>query len=515
MIFFDKTGNFLNQNRNGLFFFLLILVFLFLNYQYILFLQPQGIHFIRQTDSLSFVRYYMHNGMHFFEPGILNLSSNGGKAACEFPILYYITALIYLATGEHEFILRLINIVIVTFGFFSLFRLLQVILKDIFYAFTFTFLYFSSTVLIYYTNNFLPDAAALGFSLAGWFYSYRFLLDRNKSRSLFSGFMFFALSSLIKVTFFINPITFILVLLITDQVSVKKLLINLKSNFRPLVLFALTFTVVVAWNLYVIWYNRLNHDHYFLVTARPIWTMSRTGISTVFDYMTNYWYSRYYYQSTIHVFTILIISGLVLIRFAEFRIQLLSLILLTGSILYFLLFFEQFQNHDYYFIALIPGIIFITISSFINIKHKFPLVAESMITRSALLILCVLSLNYARQKLADRYEKQADLYADIGNDLRDIKQYLDQLGVARSEKVVLVTDLTPNGGLYFLDRPGWNLKDTSGRSMQYLMKFMNKGAGYMILTDSIYQENRGIRRFLGAKIGEKNNIRIFKTTRNF
>ena len=116
-------------------------LYFILYFHHILFLRPQGIHFIRQTDGLSFVSNYYKNGFHFFEPQVFNLQSTDGKAASEFPILYYLTALSYLLFGEHEFMLRLLTLSIVSFGFFFLFKLLILLLKDIFYAIVFCFLF--------------------------------------------------------------------------------------------------------------------------------------------------------------------------------------------------------------------------------------------------------------------------------------------------------------------------------------------------------------------------------------
>ena len=89
---------------NQIFVCFLIALYVILDFQTILFLQPQGIHFIRQTDCLSFVANYVNNGMHFFTPQVFNLHSADGKAACEFPVLYYLTALCYHAFNQHEFI---------------------------------------------------------------------------------------------------------------------------------------------------------------------------------------------------------------------------------------------------------------------------------------------------------------------------------------------------------------------------------------------------------------------------
>ena len=49
-------------------------------------------HFMRQTDSLLFLNTSIM--VFIFEPQLFNLKNIDGRAACEFPILYYITSLL-------------------------------------------------------------------------------------------------------------------------------------------------------------------------------------------------------------------------------------------------------------------------------------------------------------------------------------------------------------------------------------------------------------------------------------
>jgi len=78
---------------NGLFVITIIAIFFFLEFEKVFFLGPRGIHFMRQTDSLSFVSQYFNEGFNFFNPKLFNLKNIEGRAACEFPIIYYLTAI--------------------------------------------------------------------------------------------------------------------------------------------------------------------------------------------------------------------------------------------------------------------------------------------------------------------------------------------------------------------------------------------------------------------------------------
>lgn len=505
-IFYIKLASMkLKKYRNYLFFSLLIVLYFIIDFQTILFLSPQGIHFIRQTDSLSFVANYFNNGFQFFEPQVFNLQSFEGKAACEFPILYYITAILYSIFGEHEFILRLLTVLVSSIGFFYLFKLLYLLLQDLVFALAFSFLFISSTVLLHYTINFLPDASAFGFTMIGWFLYFKYINSKPVKKYLFFGFLFFTLASLIKVTYFINPFTAIIsitVFYLTNKAgNNEKIRVNKSSIF----LFLTSFSIILGWNIYTIYYNKINHDTYFLNQAAPIWNLSNDQILKVWDYIINYWYSKYYYQTTFHFYFLVIIAGILFVKQSNRFLLLTSSVLFIGTLSYFLLFFAQFKDHDYYFIAMIPAIIFLVINAFIALRNKYTRLINNYITKFLVVTICVLSLNYAREKINQRYMNSNDIFSSIGFKLTDTRDYLDSLEVSQQAKFIILTDQTPNGGLYFINRSGWNVKDTSQTSLNAISSYINQGADYLLLTDNQFINHQ----FKGSLIGEKDGIRIY------
>lgn len=391
--------------------------------------------------------------------------------------------MLYKLFGEHEFILRLITISIVSFGFFTLFKLLILLLNDILYAFIFSFLFLSSTVLLYYTNNFLPDASALGFTLMGWYYFH--LFNDQNSKYLFLSFSFFTISSLLKVTYFINPIAAISTIIFSDILAKKKLIDLFKTNFRLLIIFLTSSLVLLIWNIFVIRYNAANKDFYFLVGSRPIWDLDRNSINEVWNYIAKYWYSKYYYQSTIHFFVIIFILGIVFIKNATKKILIPGFVLFIGSVFYVLLFYAQFRDHDYYFITLIPTIIFLVINAFITIRTKFPRLLNNYFAKILLFGLTLLSLNYVKEKLEVRYSDKDDKFAEIGLTLSKTEQSIDSLGIDKNAKFIVFADKTPNGGLYFLNRKGWNIRDTTEAYINKINDYKYLGAEYLVNTTNI------------------------------
>ena len=136
---------------------------------------PSGPHTWRQTDCTSIAKNYFQNGMHFFSPQVHHHLNGESKAApSEFPILYYLTAAIYHITGEHEGVLRLLNVLILFFGFWGLSKIQFGLSKDLFYSIAVPMIIFCSPVVAIYGFNFIPNIPALGFTFLGSYFFYQF-----------------------------------------------------------------------------------------------------------------------------------------------------------------------------------------------------------------------------------------------------------------------------------------------------------------------------------------------------
>ena len=462
---------------------------------------------MRQTDSLSFVVTYFNYGMYFLEPRVLSLKSIDGKAVGEFPILYYIAAIFYKVFGEHEFFLRLINLTIVTTGLLYLYKLLLKLLSDIVYSLTFTFLFFASTVLIYYSNNYLPDPSAFGLTLIGWYFYYDFFENRSKIKSFILGISFFTLSALIKITYGINLSAALLSLIIYELLAYHKY--SFRKTYPYLVTFIFAFVIVLSWYYYVLIYNESNNVKSFLMNSLPIWSLNEIQQNIVWDYIYYYWFPKYYFESLIHIFLFTIIAGWFFIKNSNKTVLLFAITTTIGSSIYFLLFFAQFKAHDYYFIALIPAIIFLVINSFISIHKTFPKIIGNVFFKIAIIILLLISINYAQEKLTKRYLK-FDEYANIGKRLDNVGDYLDIIGINENDKVIVIHDITPNGSLYFLDRRGWTIYDTTASKLKDIPSYINEGASYLIITNDKYMQNSNIQKITKEQIGSYNDILFFR-----
>jgi len=248
--------------------------------------------------------------------------------------------------------------------------------------------------------------------------------------------------------------------------------------------------ILAVWLIFVIYYNNSNQSTYYSTTIHPIWTLSHKTINDIWKYITEFWYTKYYFQTTFHVFIILVVGGLISYKKIKSELLFISLFLCVGSVFYILLFYKMFQDHDYYFITLLSAIFFLIVASFQGIKERFPKISNHLLVKISFLIICVLSLNYYKLKLNQRYTNNTDDISIIGKKLTTIEPYLTSIGVEKKAKIIIATDLSQNGGLYFLKRQGWVIKTFSETSQTEIKELIDKGADYLLITDTFPIELR-------------------------
>ncbi len=468
-----------NNKYSSLFFWAILAVYLVALEQFLTsFMHPQGIHFIRQTDSLSFASNYFRFDNGFFNPQVYNLSSDNGNAANEFPLLYYLVSFIYKLIGEQDFVLRILNLSISVTGFYALYRIIGRIVGDYFYTFFITFILISSTAFMYYANNYLPDPAAVSFALIGWWFFYVGVHSKRQTVSLPLAFLFFTLSSLIKVTYLINPVAAVL----TYSIGVFYHKIELNGAVRHIYVwlyFALNLLLVgLWWFVFVKAYNSANNDFYFLTTIRPIWRMSPNELNVVIDAIKS-WRNDYFYFNTYYLFGFSL-TGIFFVKRKDYFLISVASLLLLGSAFFVLLFFAQFRDHDYYFLVLFVPVVFTFVLLFKSLFRRFRRLFDSIYFKVFLCVFCLLAMFDTTERLKSRYDRSKDKFSEVGFVLKGYDSVMDSLGILQDAKVIVYPDMTRNGSLYFLKRKGWTLSHQSDDIPRKINQFIEKGADYLI-----------------------------------
>jgi hypothetical protein len=129
----------------------------------------------------------------------------------------------------------------------------------------------------------------------------------------------------------------------------KRLDLGFKRHIGLFVSFAVLFVLLLVWAVYVTSYNQLHHG-YFLSNIRPFWILNEQDTDlvwlTIFSY--HYWWGWHYPPWSMILFALFALF--LFFQFNKYDLidRVFIAMLVLGMVAYFILFFAQFTNHDYY-----------------------------------------------------------------------------------------------------------------------------------------------------------------------
>jgi len=510
---------------------LLGMAFLF-NYHKIIRLKPTSIHQWRQADCWSFAVNYYEEGLNFFKPSLHFIGkSNTGNASGEFPIIYYTVAQIWKLTGPKAWLFRGFNIFIVFAGLLALFKLFEKIVMDSVWAIMLTLLLFTSPILVFYTNNFIADAPALGFSFLGAYFFYGFYVSKSQKK-LYVACVFFLLGALLKVTAAILFIA-ILVIYVVEIVKLFKFKGDEKLFDKPIkqgIPLLLVIVFSFSWYSYSAYYNALYNGEYFLLGILPVWDMDYPLINQITRILNENLVYQFFSISVISVVVGMLVLLIIFRKNVNKLLLILSLLLLMGGFFYMMLWFRVFDVHDYYLLNLLIIVVLVFITFFAFIRQNYPLLLKVNGLKWAFLIFLCYNIYYSRAKNAIKYEKRGEKWAysfiNRTNELEywgwlhwysetymkayeTVTPYLRSLGISRNDRVISISDHSPNITLSLMDQKGVTDFGKSIEDADRVNMEIRRGAKYLIINNPDYYKKDFIQPFIKRKIGTYMNIDIF------
>jgi hypothetical protein len=500
----------------------------FYGYHKIMTYRPYSIHQWRQADCLSITMNYYKENLNFFEPAVYWSGTKEGRTVSEFPIIYYTVAQLWKIFGYHEFIFRLVNILIVFSGLFCLFKFIFEFLSDSFWSIFVTFYLFTSPILVYYSNNFTADAPAFGIALIGC-YNYWKFVSRKKNRFLYYALLAFLLAGLIKIT---SLIIFIALFIIFIY---KAIFINDGRPFFKRVLNVLPFLIVIfiiiSWYKYAILYNKNNLSGIFLQGIFPIWELDNDTIKNLWMTLYIELIPAYFNKKALIIELIIFISIFIFYKKINKFLFFLNILVFTGAILYILLWFQAFDVHDYYLTNLLIFIPVPVISILDFLKREHYSIFNNKIIKSFSVLVLIFLIYYTavtnrmkydtndllvrnnyiiNQSKIEKYNWFHYEYSKRMKALETITPYLRTLGIKRTDKVFCIPDNSINISLYLMDQKGFTDYGYYELPFDQKIEFYKKlGVKYLIIIDPELEKEEYIQPYIKNKIGNYENADIF------
>ena len=447
--------------------------------------------------------------MQFFQPAMHYMLGDEGQVAAtgESTLLYYLAAILYCLFGPEEGWFRLLSCSILIGGLYVLSRCIWDIAHDVFYSIALPVLIFASPLIAFYAFNFVPNTPALGIVLmaGGCLYSY------SKSGRLFhfyGALLLFALAGLFKITALLAFVALGAIYL-TECLGWQRYgragqrLFRQGWNLSPA--FLIPIIVVVAWKVWADQYNALHQTSYFAASIKPIWALEEGVRKYIFHRVWKFWSWDYFHACTHILIILLSLWTLLRPRRQHPFLFVLAWLLFIGSLVYGLLWYKQFQDHDYYAIDIFVYPITILTAALIYLKKYWPRLIHAIWFKVVLTLFVFFNIHHARQVLDYRYTQSSPFMSHFNPSFykqKELHAFLEEHGIRYPERVVSVPDSSPNSTLYHLNLKGWSeLYMPHGISSKKLQSFINQGANYLIISNKDYLERENLKKFLVKPVG--------------
>jgi len=475
-----------------------------------LFLRPQSIHMWRQADCLSITQNYYQRDNMLWEPEIYNLigdEDTTGKSAGEFPGLYYLVALLWKIFGKSEFIYRLLVLLISFCGMYAVFKLARGLIKDRYIAMFISLFLYTSTIYVTYSISFLPNMPALSLTLIGWFFIWRFYVI-NKNKHLWLGMLFFTLAMLLKVS---SGISFVALAgwLFLQLLRKKEKRVLFIRPYIQMIPFLLAIVIVSGWYVYAAWYNNLHNGYYTFNNVWPIWEVDRERFLDTINGIRILWINEFFPVSIWYVTAGMWIFLLVTFRKRSFFLNYLLIIIPIGCLIYMLLWFKAFRDHDYYYIEFFAPFILSWIVFFKDISGAKWF--RKPVVYFLLVVIFILSANDLLPRFDDRFDHWMNKwYVHNMEAVGELEPLLRSSGIKEDDIVISIPDHTINASLYLMNQRGYTDYGSDFSDPDVFRERIGQGAKYLVVNDSSLLEDETLKAFTGKQILKYKNVLVFE-----
>jgi hypothetical protein len=481
---------------------LLISCFFLFQYERLLPLGPDGLHVWRQSDCLSLAQnYYNGRADGFFEPEIHHLisdNSSTGKAAGEFPVMYYMIAQLWALIGKSHWSWRLVAVLLTFTGIFALYRSFRLLGANLLWSVVWPLMILSCPVVAEYGSSFLTDIPGLSLAFVAWYFFIRFSRS-DKDMDLLLSMLFFCMAGLLKISALILGVAS-LSLFMFELIGWHMGRDGSRLFRRPLkqaAIIVLSLSAIPAWFAYVSHYTDLHQGKYTFNDVWPVWQLSPEQIA---GYLDRFWEGISMHVMAIplwFVLALIIAAWPFVLRRCERLLTVTTSLVLLGTLLYLGMWFQSIDAHDYYFANAMAAVALAPLPLICTRSYSTPWLRNSLGV-AGVLLLCF-NVVYTRLNLELRHFPVSDrayslmpertvgivkwLKWDIGartGQLNKMEDVLQKAGVTFDSKVVVFPDITINHTLYLLDRQGWT--DYSKADRYLAMKLANaRGADFLFV----------------------------------
>jgi len=428
---------------------------------------PMHIHAWAQADHLALAQGFIENGFDLFHPQTFVLNPQFPHdfkvaypttiTAADMPFHAYLVAIIMSVTGiDSPMIFRIYTLIWSLIGLFYLFRLTKHITKQPSWAVFITSAAAFSPVFVYYQDGFLPSIPCLTAVIIGIYHYFNYLYKLNK-RHLYLALLWLMMAALWRSSYAIPLITL-------WCVEVFRAIRNREFSLKNWAILLVPSIPIIA---YLVHNNNLRAEYGSIFLSSPKPPGNWADFIDISSIAIHYWGLDYFSKwqwffivPTFFIGLIILIPRLMTLSIISLR-DLFVLGYSLGSILFTLLMFQQFANHDYYFIdTLFLPILLLSSHGFTKIPiNRLPF-SRTFITIVFIVFAGKAFMNADLTQKRRHTTEPWDRYTASAINFKDSYKLLDSLGIAPDAKIFVIDAYAPNIPLMQMKRKGFVVVNT-------------------------------------------------------
>lgn len=421
---------------------------------------PSFIHAWAQADHYAITLGFLDNGLNFFKPQTLIYNhqfpdwwastTETGITSVDFPIHHYIPAVIMDMIGVRSpWVSRLYIFCYSLVGLISIYKLAYLFSKNHIRSLFVVVFAATSPVFVYYQAGFFPSIPSWSNALLG-IYFYVLFLKKSEYKHFLLSLVFLTLAALSRTTFVIPLIA----VFGNEFLRILFRQTSWKSKLLPVFFSIFSIIGYFLYNKYL----RETYSSIFIGYLLP--PESLLDFWNILNAIVKRWILDYY--SIYHYGIVLVlILGLFfgkkqgneqgkntwLLRFIG--------IYGIGLFLFLIAMSEAFINHDYYFIDtfFIPSIVLLSL-----LIGQFQPIKSNVINGIEGIILVVLGIGFVQYVFENQIERREVLDYDLATNTQinyqGANEFLTELGVPKTAKILAIDICAPNVPFVMMDRRG-------------------------------------------------------------
>ena len=475
---------------------------------------PYGKHQWRQCDAYSMALNYHEEEVGFFEPRMHFQHGNGmgsGRAIGEFPVTYWFNAKLWNGIGLKPYTMRWTHMLLWILGCLAIFKLGREWFGSGKSAFATTFV-MASPLIAFYSASYLVNVAGLAMVFVGWRLAWQ-ILGQERIRWSMELMLFGVLSCsvLFRPTMVLGWVP--IAIWAFHQGQWKEWALRLSAPLG----------IGFLWVFWAKFANAAAGSVYYLTTIRPLWaTQNSEAVWRAFrEDVLPEWYHKYVLFVLVAVVLLLAFK-----HFApsdsvkeknkrktkELHLPATIILLAVGLLLYFFLWFENLDVHDYYLIEfqlIVPLVLWWCIQRLEQLQVRD--VRLKRVVWSLLIVALSFQLLEAHLRTRMKYvppkgwlseviltQRDRDLWSWFHWDqemrlanLQQLKLAMREHGIERHDRIISVPDPSPNITLSLLDQKGFtDLYDENITGDERIALYVGKGASFLVCGSAEWLERR-------------------------